>query len=397
MISRRRFIRGSAAGAAMTLAWPAHSLPSSSSDPRLILMVLRGGLDGLGAVPAYGDPDYRRARGGLADPVPGNGNSGGILDLDGFFGLHGRLEHMHRLFTRGDLAIVHAVAPPYLERSHFDGQDVLETGISDPSASTDGWLFRALSLLPGGLDPAQHAMAVGGPVPLVLRGAIPVSSWAPDRLPPPDDDTVRRLLALYAEDPLLGPRLEAGLATGQMLGAGIDRNGFGSRGNGLAVTVKATARFLSHVDGPRIAVLEEGGWDTHANQQGQLSNRLAGLDTALQSLESGLGAAWSQTVVLIVTEFGRTVAMNGTRGSDHGVGGVAFAAGGVVDGGRVLGEWPGLGRRDLYQGRDLMPTTDVRALFRAVLKSHLGLDEKGIDERVFPDSRLTGFDGLLRT
>jgi uncharacterized protein (DUF1501 family) len=381
----------------MSLAWPAHSLPSNTGDPRLVLVVLRGGLDGLGEVPAHGDPDYRRARGGLADPIPGAED--GILNLDGFFGLHGRLEHMHELFSRGDLAVVHAVAPPYHERSHFDGQDVLETGFADPSSSADGWLFRALALLPGRRDPAQHAMAVGGPVPLVLRGAIPVSSWAPDRLPQPDGDTVRRLRALYAEDPLLGPRLEAGLATGQMLGVDADGNGFPprGRGSGLGVSVKAAAGFLTHADGPRIAVLEEGGWDTHANQQGQLSNRLGGLDEALRNLEAELGAAWSQTVVMIVTEFGRTVAMNGTRGSDHGVGGVAFAAGGAVAGGRVLGDWPGLGRRDLYQGRDLMPTTDVRALFRSVLVSHLGLDEKAVDERVFPDARLPSFGGLLRS
>lgn len=387
MISRRRFIHAGVAGAALSLAWPGQTLASDGGDARLILMVLRGGLDGLGAVPAHGDRDYRRARGGLAN------DGDGMLDLDGFFGLHGRLRHMHELYGRGELAVVHAVAPPYRDRSHFDGQDVLETGIAEPSASTDGWLFRALALLPDGLDPAHHAMALGGAVPLVLRGATPVSSWAPDRLPEPDDDTMRRLLGLYAQDPVLGPRLETALAMEQMLGSGnVQRQ----RGDGLTATAKAAVQFLVHPDGPRIAVLEGGGWDTHANQQGQLANRLGNLDAAMKTLETGLGERWSRTVIVVVTEFGRTVAMNGTRGSDHGVGGVAFVAGGAVNGGRVLGDWPGLARGDLHQGRDLTATTDVRTLFKSVLVSHMGLDEQGVDQRVFPDARLPAFKGLVR-
>lgn len=388
MITRRRLLHS---GAALALASPALSaLAQPAVEPRLVVMILRGGLDGLAAVPAYGDADYHRARGGLVEPMPGEPD--GILDLDGFFGLHSRLANLHDFYHARELLVAHAVAPPYRARSHFDAQDVLEAGIEHPSGTSDGWLYRALSLLPGNRSPQHLAMALGGAVPLILRGSVPVAVWAPDALPQPDDDTLRRVLALYQEDPVLGPSLNSGFEAQAMLG----ETALSRRGDGLSVSVKAAAGFLRHPEGPRIAVLEAGGWDTHANQPGQLANRLGNLDSALALLKQELGSIWSHTLVIVVTEFGRTVAMNGTRGSDHGVGGVAFLCGGVVNGGRVMADWPGLKSGDLYQGRDLMPTTDLRSLCKTILVAHLGLDARGIDQRVFPDANLPVVHGLIR-
>ncbi len=387
MISRRSLFRF---GAGLTLAGSALPLRGSTGGAsRFVLLILRGGLDGLAAVPAPGDPEFDRARGGLAEPDTG----GGILDLDGFFGLHGRLSGLKRLFDAQELAVVHAVAPPYYGRSHFRAQDVLETGVANPGATTDGWLHRSLALLAGPEPAGQQAMAVGAAVPRVLRGAVPVSSWMPDLLPEPDEHVLRKVLDLYRLDPLLGPSLDRALANDARL-AGMDPGA--ARGRAGELAASAAAAFLSHPQGPRVAVLESGGWDTHANQPGALGNRLAALDELLLALRGGLGRHWQDTVVLVVTEFGRTVAMNGTRGTDHGVGGVALVLGGAVRGGRVFADWPGLSRESRYQGRDLRPTTDLRSLFKAVLVSHLGMDDAGVDARVFPDKRVPLLDGLIR-
>jgi uncharacterized protein (DUF1501 family) len=389
MISRRRLL---GTGAALTLAWQAGPLAAApDAAGRFVLLILRGGMDGLAAVPPHGDRDYRKARGGLADALPGEPAE--PLDLDGFFSLHPRLPAVHGMYRDGELAVVHAVAPPYRDRSHFDAQDVLETGMTDPSGSTDGWLYRALAIAPGSPAFEQYAMALGGGVPRVLQGATPVGGWAPDRLPAPDDDTMVRVRRLYEEDPVLGPRLEVAMQTDAMARA-APMGGGGA--DALAVNARAAAGFLKAADGPRIAVLESGGWDTHANQAGQLANRLGALDAVIGELRSSMGSVWSSTVVAMVTEFGRTVAMNGTRGTDHGVGGVALIAGGAVNGGRVLGDWPGLGTGSLYEGRDLKPTTDMRAIFATVLTGHMGFDGNAVDEHVFPDARLPPIRELLR-
>jgi uncharacterized protein (DUF1501 family) len=387
MINRRNLLR---AGAAFTLVWqtlPAAGL-ATSMDPRFVLLILRGGVDGLTAVPAYGDPSYRKARGDLALARPGVDN--GVRDLDGFFGLHPSFSVLHSLYQQNELAVVHAVAPPYRDRSHFAGQDVLETGIPEPAGSSDGWLYRALGALPGSVVPQEYAMAVGGAVPRVLRGAQTVGAWSPDRLPEPDDDTMARVLALYQHDATLGPKLATMLKTESMMGSAA------ASGNARSLTVmaKAAAQFLRHPSGPRMAVIESGGWDTHANQAGQLANRFATLDGVLGEFKDELGDVWQHTVVVMVTEFGRTVAMNGTRGSDHGVAGMAFAAGGCINGGRVIANWPGLSSSALYQGRDLKPTTDVRSLFKTVLVGHMGADENAVDEVVFPDSRVPMLEDL---
>jgi uncharacterized protein (DUF1501 family) len=388
MISRRSFLHTLAAGSlAGTLPGLAFAAPGRGHQ-RLVLVILRGGLDGLAAVAPYGDPHYQRARGGLALTPPGG--DGGLLDLDGFFALHPMLGTLHAQFQRGELAVVHAVASPYRERSHFDAQNVLELGLATPHASRQGWLNRALPMVgaAGAERFEDYAMAIGQAVPLILRGPENVGSWAPSRLPGPDDDLMSRLSALYGADAFLGPRLEAALNAERMAGGATGarirpRQAFGQ-------LVQAAARMLSAEAGPRIAVVEAGGWDTHANQgleNGALAGRLRRLDEGLGSLAAGMGPAWRHTVVLVVTEFGRTVAMNGTRGSDHGTAGVALILGGAVDGGRVIGDWPGLAPGRLREGRDLAPATDLRALYKGILRDHLGVATPDLESHVFPSSR----------
>ena len=390
MISRRSLL---SSGVGLTLAGPALSRTrGTQAGPCLVLVILRGGLDGLAAVPAPGDPHYDRARAAPAGPAAGNVDA--LLDLDSFFALHGRLSGLKGLYDAGELAVLHATAPPYRDRSHFRAQDVLETGVANPSATTDGWLYRSLHHF-GGPGPAgRQAMVLGGAIPRVLRGATPVASWAPDVLPAPAAETMQRIRALYDQDPVLGPNLAMALANESRL---QDMDPGSRRGEALRVAAGAAGQFLSHPEGPRIAVLESSGWDTHANQPGLLGNRLGVLDGVLTGLKTDLGSRWRETVVLVVTEFGRTVAMNGTRGTDHGVGGVALALGGAVRGGRVIADWPGLAPAHRYQGRDLMPSTDLRALFRTVLVAHMGMNDGAVDAAVFPDARLPLLEDLIRS
>jgi uncharacterized protein (DUF1501 family) len=362
-----------------------------SGEQRFILVILRGALDGLAAVPPVGDPDYARLRGSLA-LTAGTGNPG-ALPLDSTFGLHPSLAFLHECWGAKELCVVHAVATPYRERSHFDAQDLLENGMTRPHASTSGWLNRALATRPG-CTPGGSGIALGANIPLVMRGPVEVASWAPSRLPQIDADTLQRLGDLYAADPMLSVRLADALAA-DALTEGMA--GQGGAGNGLAAqvveTAKSAARFLAQPEGPRVAVFDTTGWDTHANQgasEGPLALRLATLDRALRALRENLGEAWRHTVVLVATEFGRTVAINGTRGTDHGTGAAALLLGGSVDGGRVAGDWPGLSARALYQGRDLAPVTDLRAVIKGVLRDHLGIGIELLENQVFPDSRGSG-------
>ena len=386
-MDRRQFLN---AGATLTLTSPilSRAFAAATDDARFVLVILRGGLDGLAAVPAYGEARYRSLRGSLALADPGS--EGGALKLDGLFGLHPSLRNLHRMYGEGDLAVVHAVASPYRERSHFDGQKVLEAGGTSPSTSEGGWLNRALAAL-ADENLGRDAIALADTVPLVLRGPVPVSSWAPSRLPDTDDDTFARIRRMYeGTDPELAARLTDALNARSIAG---DNGMGGMRGGGqqFAPLASAAARFLADESGPRIAVIDAGGWDTHANQgaaAGALANRLQQLDNGLSSFRTELGDHWDKTTVIVVTEFGRTVAVNGTRGTDHGTAGTAFILGGAVAGGRIIADWPGLAERDLYQDRDLKPTTDMRALFKGVLGTQYGLSARALETTVFPGSSL---------
>lgn len=386
MLTRRNVIKALGMAAASCGA-PRLALASANTDARFVLVVLRGAVDGLALAAPYGDGNYRRVRGELAIDAPGQ--TGGLLRLDGLFGLHPSLVKMHGLYKQREAVLVHAVASPYRQRSHFDGQDILETGAARVGAMRDGWLNRALGSL---ADSSNLAIALAQNSPLVLRGDHAVTSWAPSRLPDAADSTIMRLQRLYAEDEFFAARLDQALKS-QDIAAGIsgmaESRPRGNEAQQFSEVMQSAARFLTALGGPRIAVVELGGWDTHANQgtsNGALANRFAALDAGLGNLHEGLDDAWQNTVVAVVTEFGRTVHVNGTRGTDHGTGTAAMLLGGAVRGGQVVADWPGLAQGQLHQQRDLRPTADIRSIFKAVLQDHLQVPAGNIEREVFPDS-----------
>lgn len=397
MMHRRRLLVAAAGATALSLPVFAFG-QARSTDKRLLVVVLRGGMDGLAAVPAIGDPNYASARGRLAGPRDGEGAP---LRLDDTFALHPNLRHMHGLYGAGELLPIHACATAYRERSHFDGQNVLETGAPHPFARGEGWLNRALGALPQARP--EMGVALTSQAPLILRGPTSVSTWSPSVLPDVDNDTMARLLALYeARDPALANALTAAMSANNVAaeaGAGAMGGGGGGRRQ-VASTAQVAARFLKDEAGPIAAVMEIGGWDTHANQgpaQGALGRGLSALDDGIDAFKREMGPAWANTVVIIATEFGRTVAPNGANGTDHGVGAAAFLAGGAVRGGRVLADWPGLQRSALFEGRDLRPTTDLRGVFKGVLADHLSVPDAALARDAFPDSGgIRGVQGLLR-
>jgi uncharacterized protein (DUF1501 family) len=369
---------------------------------RLVVVIMRGALDGLAAVPPYGDGDYAGLRRDAALHAPGENN--GALPLNGFFGLHPALAFMQQSYAARELTVMHALASPYRERSHFDGQDVLENGSPQPHSLQTGWLNRALSVSSG---PQREAgVALGQNVPLLMRGPAAVTSWSPSKLAALDEDTLARLADLYASDPLLSTRLadaqaaDMAAAEDGMDGTMKPAAGTQPAGARYAEVVRAAAGFLKQEDGPKVAVFDTTGWDTHANEggaQGQLAGRLGALDQGLATLKQELGPTWNDTAVLLMTEFGRTAAINGTRGTDHGTATVAFLIGGAVAGGKVIADWPGLSSRALYQGRDLAPTLDLRSVLKGVLAEHLEVPTRALDDTVFPGSSAAKpLRGLLR-
>lgn len=394
MLTRRAVLGGIGGGALLGSLGATFAVAGAPTERRLVIVILRGALDGLAAVPPYSDPEYRRLRGGLALP-----ENDGILDLDGRFGLHPALAPLHALYRSGEMTVLQAVATPYRSRSHFDGQDILENGVAGARDLKDGWLNRALGLIGG----ERIGLAVGQSVPLILRGDVPVASWAPPEMPAADGDFLSRLSALYARDTVLGPALQQGLRAQAMADDALDgarqdlgrmsgerMYGRAPRPQPLSATAQTVGRLLAAANGARVAVIELGGWDTHANQgvlNGQLANRLRELGEGLAALKPALGSAWRHTAIAVVTEFGRTVAVNGTNGTDHGTGAAAFLLGGAVTGGRVIARWPGLGTSQLYEGRDLAPTLDLRSVMKGLLIDHLGLPADGVERVVFPNSR----------
>jgi uncharacterized protein (DUF1501 family) len=384
-MKRRQFLSGAALAAGGAMLTTRLAFAGTGGDSRLIVVIMRGAVDGLAAVPPYGDPAYARLRGTLAIAAPGAND--GALQLDNLFGLHPQLTFLHESFAAGELAVFHAVATPYRERSHFDGQDVLESGVLVPHASQTGWLNRALATQPQAGGRGERGVALGSNVPLMMRGPAQVASWAPTKLAELDEDTLQRIADLYSHDPMLGQRL-ADAQTANAMAAGGAQDTMGGGGNRYEEVIHAAAGFLANDSGPRVAVFDTTGWDTHANEggaRGQLGTRFGALDAALRTLKTQLGPTWRHTAVLAVTEFGRTAAVNGTGGSDHGTGTAAFLLGGAVRGGRVICDWPGLSAANLYQQRDLAPTLDMRALLKGTLIDHLGVSAGAVDT-VFPDS-----------
>jgi uncharacterized protein (DUF1501 family) len=382
-------------------------------DPRFLTIVLRGALDGLAAVAPVGDPDWVKLRGDNALKLDG---ATPALPLDGFFALNPAMPNLHRLYKAGQAIVVHAVATSYRERSHFDGQDVLESGLARPGRADSGWLNRALVKL----EPdnrvrtrtnGQRTFAVGPITPLVVRGPAPVLSWVPPRLAPVSDDTTARLLDLYRHtDPNLARVLEDRIGLSSLAPAAPNRKP-GEMGPAIQVgninqvrayfaeAAGAAAKFLANPDGPRVGALALDGWDTHNNEgvvNGRLAQLLGALDGALGAIETNMGASWNETVVTLITEFGRTARINGTAGTDHGTATVALLLGGALKGGRVVADWPGVKEADLYDKRDLRATIDLRAVLKGVLRDHLRVDERVLTADIFPGSdTVVPMTGLL--
>ena len=388
MLSRRDILRAAGIGTIAT-SLPGWALAKPDSDARFVLIILRGAADGLAIAAPYGDANYRKIRGELSMPAPGEDD--GLLRLDNTFGLHPSLPGVYAQYEKNQAIVVHALASPYRSRSHFDGQDVLENGAAGTASLRDGWLNRALAPLGGSLG-NEVAIAMAQNTPLVLRGNNSVTSWAPSQLPDADASTLRRLQDMYADDEFFATRLVQALKSQEIADSESSMGEMKLRNRNSQqqrLMMEAAARFLTAEDGPRIAVLESGGWDTHANQgttSGALANKLAGLDEGLTALRDQLGEMWSKTVVAVVTEFGRTAAVNGTRGTDHGTASAAILLGGAVKGGRVIADWPGLGKTDLFENRDLMPTSDMRSMFKGIMSDHLSVPDSLLDNTVFPDS-----------
>lgn len=385
-LTRRRFLVSSGAWAA-SAALPGVLFAHTGGGARLVVVILRGALDGLAAVPPHADPHYAELHRELAISAPGAAD--GALELDGTFGLHPSFAFLHERYLAGELLVFQAVASPYRDRSHFDGQNVLENGLTKPLGSADGWLNRALAALPRGAgNSAERAVALSQNVPLILRGDAPVISKSPQLSSDVDEELLSRLADLYSKDDWFSARLSEAVQTEKLGDEGRAARPSTATDKIGGVTRMAAALMRSE-GGPEVAVIEASGWDTHANQggaKGTLAQRLAGLDRALRTLADELGPLWPQTAVLVVTEFGRTAAMNGTRGTDHGTGGCAFLAGGAVRGGRVVADWPGLARTALLDNRDLRPTLDLRSVFKAVLDEHMHVDARALATRIFPDS-----------
>ena len=395
--------RSALVGAGALFSWsylPKFAQAAQGRDPRFITIILRGALDGLSAVAPLGDPSYASLHGAIALSRDG---ANAALPLDSFFGLNPAMKHFAKLYQAKQAAIVHAVATPYRERSHFDGQDVLESGMPDKGLVTSGWMNRMLQALPKGdkVNPQRSGLAVGSVTPLIMRGPAPVTGWVPSGMASASDDVAQRLLDLYAQrDPVLGQALVQGLGIEKIVAR--DMGDLKPGGGGVPMmrqVAQGAAKLLAADDGPRLGALAFDGWDTHANEggaTGRLAQLLGGLDDAIEEFEKALGPKWAQTVIVVVTEFGRTARINGTIGTDHGTGTVAFLAGGALKGGRVIADWPGLKEEQLFEKRDLKPTTDLRAVLNGIMVEHLGLSANVLGDKVFPNSAvLAPLTGLI--
>jgi uncharacterized protein (DUF1501 family) len=393
MLTRRSFIRVAAAGAGAMLVAPQMVFARVATVRRFVFVIQRGAADGLNTVVPYADPAYAALRGALAV------DTSSATKLDGMFALHPSLVQIGQMYDGREALFVHAVASPYRDRSHFDGQNVLETGGASPYQVKDGWLNRLVGMMPGANSANrasnraathENAIAFAPTVPMALRGAASVASYAPSALPQAPDDLLARVSQLYEQDAQLRPLWQSAMAARGLAGDAGARQDPASLG-------KLAAGFLSREDGPRIAMIETGGWDTHSAQMPRLAAQLKALDTMLAALRDGLGAAWSKTTVLVATEFGRMAAANGTGGTDHGTASVAMVIGGAVAGGRVVADWPGLRQSDLYEARDLKPTASLDALITGVASESLGLDPHKTARTLFAQERSTQpMTGLIR-
>ena len=391
-MDRRGFITSASAGLLTSLVSARVSFASVPTDNRLVFILLRGGLDGLHALPPHADPDYHALRPRLGFGAMNSDLS--ATDLDGYFGLHPALAPLLPLYRDKDLAFLPAATTSYRARSHFDGQNMLESGSNRPFGSDDGWLNRAIALLNAG--DRRMGLALGPAVPLILQGDARIQTWADTRLPEVDEDFLMRVSMVYQSDRLFAEALHE--ATG-VLRPDVDKSMMQdgpAAERDFLVSTEAAGELLASDTGPRIAVMEMQGWDTHFDQERRLNNLLGSLAKGVLNLRDKLRADWDRTAIVVVSEFGRTVAENSSRGTDHGTGGLAILAGGAINGGRVAGDWPGLKPGQLFEDRDLLALNSYESLFKTLLIEHLGLDGEQVENHVFPGSRnLTPMGGVL--
>ncbi len=421
-MDRRDFVWGMCLGGLATFAAPLVTFAQVPGRGKMVFVLLRGGFDGLAALIPMGDPSYAAVRGSLAY------GPGAVVRLTDDFALAPGLSPMRSLWDAGELVPVHAMAIPFRTRSHFDGQAILETGLDKPVGSSDGWLNRLLQVMGG----KRSGIAVAAGMPRSLTGTYPVLSWSPAQLGVADDDYVERLHVLYERDRYLHDPFEAALQLGRLekedsamasdsamagdsaatggrgatagASATAGRRGTPARGAArsagrVAPILEAAARFLGEPDGPNVAAVEFSGWDTHANQGmqgGGLDRLLNQLATGIVDFKKAMGPAWAETTLVVMTEFGRTAHPNGTGGTDHGTAGAGFVVGPNLARSTVLSDWPGLGEKQLYEGRDLRPTLDTRAVLKGVVGAVFDLTpDQAI--QVFPGSEhITGVASLFR-
>lgn len=367
MIIQRRNLLGGAMAAMGLAAMPKMAFANAATDTRFIFIIQRGAADGLNTLIPYADPQYSNLRGALAIEQKS------ATKLDGMFALHPSLKNIGTLYQSQNASFVHAIASPYRERSHFDGQNILESGGSRAYELDNGWLNRLVGLLP---KSPEAPIAFSPTIPLGLRGTNPVTSYAPSQLPDANHDFLSRVSNMYEKDPQLYGLFNMANATNETASR--------AAGAGATATGALAATFLSRANGPRIAMIETNGWDTHFGQEGRLQRALKDLDDLVGALKSGMGNEWKNTVILVATEFGRTAAANGTGGTDHGTGACAVVLGGKVKTSKIIADWPGLRSSDLYENRDLKPTNDLNGLIAGVAANAFNLDPQLVARSLFP-------------
>jgi uncharacterized protein (DUF1501 family) len=370
MLNRRHFIASGLSGVALSAAFPVSAGAAASNPKRLLVIIQRGAADGLSTVMPTGDPVFAAIR-------PAESAVAGAK-LNSLFSLHPKMTETASMFGAKEARFIHALASGYRDRSHFDGQNMLESGAARPYGRDDGWLNRLAASLPSG---EAKALAIAPSIPLLLRGRASVDSYAPSRLPEANEDLMRRVSMLYAEDATLAPMWESALSTrdmaGSTMGGGINKG---------AEVGKMVAGLMAGAAGARIVSLETDGWDTHTGQTQRLGNQLQQLDALIAAVKTGLGTEWKNTLVIVATEFGRTVALNGTNGTDHGTASAAMLFGGsLAGGGTVTADWPGLSPANLYEGRDLKPTLRMEQVVSDALAAHYGQDPAKLRRTLFPD------------
>lgn len=392
-VNRRRLLLAATAAAVLPFGGGAWAATAEAGPKRLIVIVLRGAVDGLNIVVPHAEDAYYQARPSIAIARPGEPD--GALALDARFGLHPALVSLLPLWREGSLAFIHAAGSPDPSRSHFDAQRYLENGTPGRSTTVDGWMNRLLQALPGPRGPTD-AISVGPTLPRILAGAaavanLPLGPRAGKTLPIDQPQIAGAFDRLYAGTDALDEAYREGRQAHAQLIADLDSeqelaDGGAPPPAGFAARAARLAHLIGRDAHIRLAFVGLGGWDTHVDQgshSGRLANRLRPLGTGLAALAHGLGSTWRDTVIIVLSEFGRTVRENGDRGTDHGHGNVIWIMGGAVKGGQVYGEWPGLTPGHLYQKRDLAVTTDFRTAIAAILGRHMGLPDRQLDA-VFP-------------